>query len=137
MLTSKKVVLFLILLVMLVGAGGLVMEPAAAQDLWERQAGMGTDPGEAGESFGYSSEPESLSETVARIIRVFLTLLGIIFLILMILAGYRWMTAGGNEDKVSESKKQIRNAVIGLIIIMMAYSISYLVTEILYNATVD
>jgi len=60
---------------------------------------------------------------VSRIINVFLGLLGIIDLSLMIYAGYIWMTSGGDEGKITEAKATLRNAVIGLIIILSAFAI--------------
>jgi hypothetical protein len=49
----------------------------------------------------------------------------------MLVAGYKWMTAGGNEEKVKEAKSQIQHAIIGLAIIIMAYAITYFVFEAL------
>jgi hypothetical protein len=70
------------------------------------------------------NSPENLPETVGMIIAVALLLLGIIFLILMIYGGYMWMTAGGDEQKVEKAKGLIRNAIIGLVIVLAAYAIT-------------
>ena len=72
---------------------------------------------------GYQSPVIFLSQ----LITVFLSLLGVIFIILIILAGYNWMTAGGEEEKVNKAKQMIYRAIIGLIIIMSAYAITYFV----------
>ncbi|MDO8626083.1 MAG: Ig-like domain-containing protein [Candidatus Magasanikbacteria bacterium] len=68
---------------------------------------------------------------VARIIRIALGLLGIVLLVLILYAGYLWMTAGGNEEKIAEAKKLITNAVIGLAIILSAYAIVGFIFKIL------
>jgi len=60
---------------------------------------------------------------IANIIRAALGLLGIIVVVLMIYAGYLWMTAGGNEEQIAQAKKVLRNAVIGLVVILSAYAI--------------
>ena len=52
-----------------------------------------------------------------------LALVGVIFLILMIYAGYNWMTARGEEEKVEKAKDTITRAFIGLIIVVGAYAI--------------
>ncbi len=65
----------------------------------------------------------SLLDIIGRLIKVFLGLLGIIALFLTLYAGYLWMTAGGDDKKVDEAKTILRNAVIGLLIIMSAYAI--------------
>jgi hypothetical protein len=43
------------------------------------------------------------------------------------MAGYKYMTAGGNEEKTREAIDSIRRGIIGLIIIVSAYAITYFV----------
>jgi len=74
-------------------------------------------------------------EVVSRIVSSALGLLGIIFLVYTIYAGFLWMTAGGEEKKIEEAQAHIKNGSIGLGIILVAYSISLMVTEYLVNAT--
>jgi hypothetical protein len=81
-------------------------------------------------------EPKGLAEIVGAVISIFLSFLGIIFLILIIYGGFVWMTSGGNEIKVIKAKKVITNAVIGLIIVLSAYSITSFVFHSLVEATV-
>ena len=73
--------------------------------------------------------------TVAMIIRVVLGLLGTISLVIILYAGFKWMTAGGNEENVKDAQKILTAAVIGLVIIVMAYSITRFVTIRLLEAT--
>lgn len=79
---------------------------------------------------GYATEgvnETSFASTLGTIIKAFLGFLGIIFIILMIWAGYNWMTAGGNEDKVSKARTTIVRAIIGLIITVSSYAIWYFI----------
>jgi hypothetical protein len=73
------------------------------------------------------AEPKSIAEIMGAIIGTFLSLLGVIFLILIMYGGFTWMTSGGNEIKVLKAKKILTEAIIGLIIILSAYSITYFV----------
>lgn len=73
----------------------------------------------------------SIGILIARIIRIVLSLLAIIFLVLTIVAGFRWMTAAGNEEAVKKAQATIKMAVIGLVIILAAYSITYFVFKYL------
>ncbi|MCK4554679.1 hypothetical protein KAU19_07025 [Candidatus Parcubacteria bacterium] len=66
----------------------------------------------------------TIGSVVAAAIKGFIALLGVIFVVLIILAGYKWMNAGGEEEKVREAKDTIRHAIIGLIIIIAAYAIT-------------
>ncbi len=61
---------------------------------------------------------------VSSIINVVLSLLGITAVIIILLGGFKWMTAQGNSDKVTEAKDLIKNGIIGLVIIFFAYSIA-------------
>lgn len=79
----------------------------------------------------------SLNQIIATIIQSVLSLLGVIFLILIIYGGITWMTAEGEEAKVEKAQKIIKNAVIGLIIVIGAYAISYFVLNALSQAALS
>jgi hypothetical protein len=77
---------------------------------------------------GYdTSGKNDVYQIVGTIINTLLSLLGVIFIVLLIYGGITWMTAEGDESKVEKAQIIIRNAVIGLIIIVSAYAISYFV----------
>ena len=68
---------------------------------------------------------------ITDIINVLLGFLGIIAVVIILLGGFKWMTAGGNEDKVAEAKKLIGAGIIGLIVILAAYAIAtFVVTQL-------
>lgn len=68
---------------------------------------------------------------VVNIIKAALGLLGMVALVIIIYAGFIWMTAGGNEEQIAKAKKILLNAVIGLIIILSAYGIVTFVARML------
>ncbi len=86
-----------------------------------------------GDATGLGNQP--LEETIGLLINILLGILGIIFLILVIYAGFLWMTAGGDEKKVGTAKNILVTAVIGLIILLSAYAISTFVIDQLVDAT--
>lgn len=91
--------------------------------------------GGAGAAAGFAKPGGSLAQTVGAIISAFLGFLGVVALILIIYGGYLWMTAGGNEEKVKKAQTLLKNAIIGLIIITMAYAISnFVVSQIVTSA---
>lgn len=73
--------------------------------------------------------------TVGNIINVALGLLGIVAVVIILIGGFEWMTAGGNEEKTGEAKKRIIAGVIGLAIILSAYAIAKFVIDSLVKAT--
>lgn len=87
----------------------------------------GFDVGDTGES--------QLTQMIARIINVLLSVLGVIFFLLVLYGGFLWMTSAGNEEKVKKAKTILTDSVIGLIILLAAYAISRFVIEALISAT--
>lgn len=77
----------------------------------------------------------NFSVTVSQIIKVLLSFLGIIFIVLIIYAGYTWMLAAGNEENISRAKKIISAAIIGLTIVLAAYFITFFVIDNILKAT--
>ncbi|HMB65538.1 MAG TPA: pilin [Patescibacteria group bacterium] len=71
--------------------------------------------------------------TVANIINVVLGFLGILAVVIILVGGFKWMTAAGNEDKVAEAKKIIVAGIIGLVIILAAWGIASFVLNALVN----
>ena len=74
-----------------------------------------------------TANKNTVTEYIGLAVSVFLSLLGVIFVGLMIYAGYNWMTAGGNEEKVSEAGKTIKWALIGIIVLIGVYAIWHFV----------
>ena len=72
---------------------------------------------------------------VQTVINAFLSLIGVILLAYLLYAGYKWMTAQGDEEKVTAAKETIYRAIIGIIIIVAAYAISIFVMSRLEAGT--
>ncbi len=86
---------------------------------------------ELGDKGGFGQSQNDPRIIAGRIINGALGLVGVALLTLTIYAGFTWMTAGDNSDKIEEAKKTIRNCVIGLIIILLAFVISRYVISII------
>ena len=78
---------------------------------------------------------QDLRATIMLVINIIMGFLGIIAVIIILTGGFKWMTAGGNEEKVAEAKKLIIAGIVGLAIILGAYSIAAFVVSSLVNAT--
>ncbi len=122
---SKHAIAFLILLSF--GILTLSFQPVMAGTLWDAQdSGIKDQLGQAFDDTGPATDIRTIT---GNVIKVFLAFLAIIFTVLIVLAGYKWMTAGGNENRLGEAKAQIRTGIIGFIIILAAYAI----TEFVYR----
>ncbi|HBU28031.1 TPA: hypothetical protein DEB00_02860 [Candidatus Uhrbacteria bacterium] len=67
---------------------------------------------------------DQIFNTIGNIVNVLLGLLGIIFFLITLYAGYIWMTAQGDPTKVTKAQTMIVQGVIGIIIILSAFAIS-------------
>ena len=74
-------------------------------------------------------------DIAASVIRVILGFLGIVAVIIILLGGFKWMTAGGNEENVASAKKMLIAGVIGLVIILSAYALATFVIKQIIGAT--
>jgi len=70
---------------------------------------------------------------VTNIINMLLGLLGLLAVVIVLIGGFKWMTAGGSDDKVEAAKKTIKYGVIGLAIILLAYVIVRIVINAVWN----
>ncbi|MCA9391199.1 MAG: IPT/TIG domain-containing protein [Candidatus Magasanikbacteria bacterium] len=72
---------------------------------------------------------------IVRIINATLGIIGIILVLIILYAGFTWMTSGGDAEKIAKAKRTLTNAVIGLVIILSAWGITAFVISTLLSAT--
>lgn len=100
-------------------------------DAFEKNGPLDQVAGNNGAGYNTTQSPENI---ISLIITTVLSFLGVIFLVLAIYAGYTWMTAGGNEELVKKAKDTLTSAIIGLVIVLASYVISWYIINILGNA---
>lgn len=95
-----------------------------------------------GKQAGYKESSKTLSQaadffpdTIGSIIKGFIVMIGVLFLVLAIYGGYKWMLSRGNESEVAEARNTIQEAVIGLVIVVAAYAITAFIGSMLSSAT--
>jgi hypothetical protein len=59
-----------------------------------------------------------------KIIQLALGFLGILAVIIILIGGFKWMTAAGNEEQIEDAKKVLIAGVIGLVIILASWAIA-------------
>ncbi len=101
---------------------------ALALDLTGKLIGVGS-------AMGFTETTPNLAKTIGLIIRAFLSILGVIFLIYIVYGGYQWMMARGNEENLTKAKAIIRGSITGLIIVLAAYAITAFVVNRVTLAT--
>ncbi len=119
-----------------IGAGAAaVLAPFAAKAQPAALTNLSNNLNATANSAGLTtSQTASLPVLVGRYINIALGLLGVILVVLIVYAGFLWMTAQGNEEKVKKAKGIITNAVIGMILIFAAYAIANFVVSSLVSS---
>ncbi|MFH1427885.1 MAG: hypothetical protein ABIG60_05165 [Patescibacteria group bacterium] len=128
---SKKIIIFTFLF-FLISLFTINFGQAKITD-WEDELDIG-----AGKTELYDTgieDPQSRLATYIGSILLILPFLGIIFIIQMIIAGYQWMTANGESEKINKAQQRIFYAIIGLVILAALYLIAYFVISMLSEAT--
>lgn len=84
------------------------------------------DPGET-----ITTASNTLTDIFSNTFGVLTIVAGLMFILYFVLGGISWLTSGGERDKIEKAKHQMTNAVIGLIIVVAAYGIAFIVGKVL------
>lgn len=74
--------------------------------------------------------PVSADELVALVFKIVFAAAGVIFLTMMLIGGISYLTAGGAEEGITNAKKMMINAIIGLIITLSSYAIGMWIWQV-------
>ena len=117
--------------VILAMIGIIIPSSFAFAEFGLEQAAQGTD------LIGYEGGIETqdaIPNLIGSIVAVALSFVGAIFFLLILYAGFLWMTAFGSSEKVDKAKSILEHAAIGLVIVLAAYAISTFVFSSLTGA---
>jgi hypothetical protein len=135
----KKIIIFISCFVLMFGLLAPSYAFAAGETSIEPPTGVGqlkSNLGIFGDKTGLGAKDDTdLKGKVANVVNVVLGFLAILALIYIIYAGYRWITAAGNEETIGESKKNIKGALIGIMVVLGSYIIVNFAVDRLDRAT--
>ncbi|KKW32633.1 MAG: hypothetical protein UY76_C0021G0004 [Candidatus Uhrbacteria bacterium GW2011_GWA2_52_8d] len=112
----------------------ILLLPVAALAQFDGLSSAEDQLGEVGTALG-TDATNTLPELIGNIIQVLLSVLGIIFVVLVVYAGFLYLTAGGEDTKVKKAKTLLTQSVIGLVIIVAAYAIAAFVIDALVDVS--
>lgn len=123
---SKKIKYIILPLLLL-----LFCFPVLAENFFESETGLKNMANET----GYTKQKifnsaDSINTSVGGIIQLALSLTGLVFMIFIFYGGILWMTAAGTQKRIDRAKKIMSESIIGLIIVFLAYAISYFIINI-------
>ncbi len=85
-----------------------------------------------------SGEAPSPAVAVGNILSAMLALLGVLFFALVVWAGFKWMTAQGNQETATSAKTTLENAAIGFVLVLVAYALTtYVVNALFWTPSVS
>lgn len=111
---------------------GFVVPEAHAINVWgdwfDRTVGQ-----KGFEDIGFGrKDPRAI---IANVVNILFGFLGVLAIILIMYGGFVWMTAGGNDEKIVTAKAILKNASIGLLIILSSFSLAIYILSRLMLAT--
>jgi hypothetical protein len=119
-------ILMVVALALTIAVPILSAHPALALSTSDLGITYGSDTGLS------STDPRTIA---AKIINIALGILGILAVVLILLGGFKWMTAAGNEEQIEEAKKILIGGVIGLVIILASWGLATFIINSLVSAT--
>ncbi len=80
------------------------------------------------------SDPRAIA---SRIINIAMMFLGVLAVGIMVLAGFKWTSSAGNEEKITEAKNMLRAGAIGLAIVLASWGIALFVLGFLNKSVAN
>ena len=87
----------------------------------------GFEPGDVPQ---LESETQTLSDLITKILRVLLSIVGLVAVVFLVWGGFKYMSSQGDEEKTGDAKKTIVNALIGVVIVILAYALVVIVYNV-------
>lgn len=110
----------------MVGEGGIEFGSSMVQG-YDFSGGLRNIADKSGLNPHPKDQEPQLPEIIGAIINAGLSVIGVVCLVIIIIAGYRWMMAEGSEETITKARHSIKSAAIGVIIVLASYAITYYV----------
>ena len=136
MLLAKKYLLSLVIVVSLaILQFNIVLgiKPAAADSTLLSNQSLLTTSADA----SYGSGTRDIKVIVLNFLETALTFIALLLVVLLVIAGFKYMTSQGNEAKIKEVMGQIQSLIIGLIIILASWGLTYFILQTVVCNTVN
>ncbi len=132
---NKKILTNCLLLVMVVLVVFMFSpQPAQSDNLADGIMGQIDSGATAGELGGAPPDPRVIVEEVIKIV---LSIVGILFMVLVAVGGYWYITSHGDEERAKKATRTIEGAIIGIIVVVMAYSITLFIASRVAQSVVE
>lgn len=72
---------------------------------------------------GGFADKTTIGSFLLQVIQILLLLSAVVAILFIVIGGFMYMTSSGNQEQADKGKKMITNAIIGLIVIILSYTI--------------
>ena len=93
--------------------------------------GTGCNPNSGGTNICNPLPDSNLQDFAIRMVKYLLGIIGAVAVIMIVIAGFRMVASSGNEDAQKKAQSMITNAIVGLVIAVLAYAVIAIVTNVL------
>lgn len=90
-----------------------------------------TTPGGYQPGVGAGGAASAIEKLISNILVILTIVAGLAFVLYFLLGGLNWITAGGDKGKIDKAKGMMTNGAIGLIVIALSYSITWIIGKAL------
>ncbi|MBR5621449.1 hypothetical protein IKW75_03165 [Candidatus Saccharibacteria bacterium] len=127
----KKIIAVVLALVLGVSLVGITTVPAFAENDYTKEACEKiTDAGQRA-ALGCDDNNQTVPIVVTNIIRGIISVLGVVAVVVIVVAGQRYIVAQGDPGKITAARNMLIYAVVGLVIAILSFAIvSFLQTNI-------
>lgn len=77
---------------------------------------------------------DNYQTVIIAVIRLLLGLAGAVGVIFLVIGGYQYITSRGNEEGMEKAKRTIMGAIVGIVIIVLAFAIVNIINNTLVTA---
>lgn len=76
----------------------------------------------------------TLREILINAINYLVSIVAVVAILIIIIGGLLWMTAGGDQERLASARKWVLNAVIGLVVALGCWAIVYAIVHNIFPA---
>ncbi len=80
------------------------------------------------------THPEQVIQALNRLLNYVWTILGILVVILLLYAGFNFVTAGGDETKLGKAKDSVKWSLVGIAVMILSGGVMLLIENFLRGA---
>lgn len=78
---------------------------------------------------GFDKSTTNVSQLIGKILNIVLGIVGLIAVLFLVWGGFQYITSAGDEEKVKSAKGTMINALIGVVVVILAYALVRVVTN--------